>query len=48
MGGIKLRNIVEVLARGAKRVAVVTAVTAADDVTGAAQALREAVLSGQR
>jgi thiamine-phosphate pyrophosphorylase len=43
MGGIKPHNIGEVLARGAKRVAVVTAVTAADDVTGAARALRDAV-----
>lgn len=45
MGGIKLHNIDEVLKRGAKRVAVVTAVTEADDVRAAASALRERILS---
>ena len=42
MGGIKRDNIHEVLERGARHVAVVTAVTAADDPRAAAQALREA------
>ncbi|MCC6696717.1 MAG: thiamine phosphate synthase [Candidatus Hydrogenedentes bacterium] len=45
MGGIKLHNIDEVLKRGAKRVAVVTAVTEADDVRAAASELRERILS---
>jgi thiamine-phosphate pyrophosphorylase len=44
MGGIKLDNIGEVTRRGAKHVAVVTAVTAADDVESAARALRQAIL----
>jgi thiamine-phosphate pyrophosphorylase len=46
MGGIKPHNIDEVLSRGAMRTAVVTAVTAADDVEAAARALNERVLSG--
>ena len=45
MGGIKLHNIDEVLRRGAKRVAVVTAVTEADDVCAAARALRDRIVS---
>lgn len=40
MGGIKAHNIGEVLERGARHVAVVTAVTAARDVRGAASELR--------
>jgi len=40
MGGIKPNNIGALTARGAKRVAVVTAVTAADDVEAAAKDLR--------
>jgi thiamine-phosphate pyrophosphorylase len=44
MGGIKLHNINEVLSRGARRAAVVTAVTAADDVEGAARELNARVL----
>ena len=40
MGGIKSHNIGEVLARGARHVAVVTAVTAADDPKAAALDLR--------
>lgn len=38
MGGIKLNNVDEVLRRGARRIAVVTAVVAADDITAAARA----------
>jgi len=38
MGGIKLDNVDEVLRRGARRIAVVTAVVAADDITAAARA----------
>ncbi len=38
MGGIKIDNVEEVLQRGARRIAVVTAVIAADDITAAAQA----------
>lgn len=47
MGGIKLDNIGEVLRRGARRVAVVTAVTAADDVTAATKELRDAIRQGR-
>ncbi|MBI2435168.1 MAG: thiamine phosphate synthase [Candidatus Hydrogenedentes bacterium] len=43
MGGIKLENVREVAGRGARHIAVVTAVTAADDVAGAARALRLAM-----
>jgi thiamine-phosphate pyrophosphorylase len=45
MGGIKLHNIGDVLKRGARHVAVVTAVTAARDVRAAAKELREAIQS---
>ncbi|MCC6490345.1 MAG: thiamine phosphate synthase [Candidatus Hydrogenedentes bacterium] len=45
MGGIKLHNIDEVICRGARRVAVVTAVTEAEDVCAAARALRERIVS---
>ncbi len=48
MGGIKPHNIGELVSRGAKRVAVVTAVTAADDVEAAARELRECILSGSQ
>ena len=41
MGGIKPHNIGSVLAKGARHPAVVTAVTAAEDVTAAATGLRE-------
>lgn len=43
MGGIKISNINEVLASGARHVAVVTAVTAASDVRAAAAGLRRAM-----
>ena len=43
MGGIKAHNINEVLARGARHIAVVTAVTAANDPQAAAAALRAAI-----
>jgi len=43
MGGIKLDNIAQVVERGARHPAVVTAVTAAADVREAAQALRDAI-----
>jgi thiamine-phosphate pyrophosphorylase len=46
MGGIKAHNVDEVLAQGARRVAVVTAVTAAPDVEAAARELRDAILRG--
>ena len=45
MGGIKAHNIAEVLRRGARHVAVVTAVTAAPDVAAAAAELDELVRS---
>lgn len=45
MGGIKPHNIDEVLRRGAKHPAVVTAVTAQDDVKAAATALRQKILA---
>ncbi|MBM3288781.1 MAG: thiamine phosphate synthase [Candidatus Hydrogenedentes bacterium] len=41
MGGIKAHNIAQVLDRGARHVAVVTAVTEADDPREAARALRD-------
>jgi len=44
MGGIKAENIAEALAAGAQRIAVVTAVTAAEDVYSAAHTLRQAIL----
>lgn len=44
MGGIKIENIHEVLRRGARHVAVVTAVTAALDVRAAAAELRRAIM----
>ncbi len=43
MGGIKASNLHQVLEQGARRVAVVTAVTAADDPRGAAESLRERI-----
>jgi thiamine-phosphate pyrophosphorylase len=43
MGGIKQENIQEVVARGARHVAVVTAVTAAEDPRDAAAGLRSAI-----
>lgn len=45
MGGIKADNIDIVLTRGARHVAVVTAVTAASDVCAAAQNLRQKIRS---
>jgi thiamine-phosphate pyrophosphorylase len=45
MGGIKEHNVGEVVKRGARHVAVVTAVTAAEDVRAAALALRRAILN---
>ncbi|MBX7258966.1 MAG: thiamine phosphate synthase [Candidatus Hydrogenedentes bacterium] len=48
MGGIKLHNIHEVLQRGARHAAVVTAVTAAPDVYEAAMELRDAMLAARR
>jgi thiamine-phosphate pyrophosphorylase len=39
MGGIKLHNVDQVLERGARRIAVVTAVVGAEDIAGAARAL---------
>ena len=45
MGGIKEHNIAEVVACGARHIAVVTAVTAAPDVAAAAAVLRNLILS---
>jgi thiamine-phosphate pyrophosphorylase len=45
MGGINQSNIAQVVAQGARHPAVISAVTAAPDVTAAARALREAILS---
>jgi thiamine-phosphate pyrophosphorylase len=45
MGGINQGNIAQVAACGAQHPAVISAVTAAPDVTAAARALREAILS---
>lgn len=44
MGGIKLENIHEVLSRGARHIAVVTAVTEADNIQQAVLALRQEIL----
>ncbi len=43
MGGIKAHNLEQVLSRGARHVAVVTAITAAPDVQAAAASLRRAM-----
>ena len=43
MGGLKAHNLHEVVSRGTRRVAVVTAVTAAPDVYAAAKELRQAI-----
>ncbi|MBD3267324.1 thiamine phosphate synthase, partial [bacterium] len=43
MGGIKKQNVQEVLKRGARRIAVVTAVVGADDIAGAARELTHAI-----
>lgn len=48
MGGIKESNVDRVLERGAERVAVVTAVTAADDVSAACVALRRRIAESRR
>lgn len=45
MGGINQGNIAQVVARGARHPAVMSAVTAAADVTAAARRLRQAILS---
>ncbi|MCL4501650.1 MAG: thiamine phosphate synthase [Deltaproteobacteria bacterium] len=45
MGGINQSNIAQVVPRGARHPAVMSAVTAAPDVRAAARALREAILS---
>lgn len=47
MGGIGPENIHQVLAAGARRIAVVTAVTAADDPTAAARRLRRCIMDYQ-
>jgi len=47
MGGIGRANVEEVLAQGARRVAVVTAVTMADDMAGAVSSLRERIRSSR-
>ena len=47
MGGIGSANIEKVVAAGAHRVAVVTAVTLADDMTGAVASLRETIRSSR-
>lgn len=43
MGGIKAQNLAEVVRRGTRRIAVVTAVTAAENVQAAARDLRRAI-----
>jgi thiamine-phosphate pyrophosphorylase len=48
MGGINQRNIAQVVAQGARHPAVMSAVTAAADVTAAAAALRKAIISGRQ
>ncbi|MBM4273594.1 MAG: thiamine phosphate synthase [Deltaproteobacteria bacterium] len=46
MGGINQSNIAQVVARGARHPAVMSAVTAAPDVTAAARELREIIIEG--
>ena len=46
MGGIKPHNIAQVIERGARHIAVVTAITAAPDVQAAAHELRAAMQQG--
>ena len=48
MGGINQGNIAQVVARGARHPAVMSAVTAAPDISAAARALREAIVSRKR
>jgi len=48
MGGIKKTNIDQVVSRGARHPAVITAVTAAPDPTAAARELRQIIVSGLR
>jgi len=47
MGGIKENNMDELLERGAKRLAVVTAVTEAEDIAGAVRRIREKIRNWQ-
>jgi len=47
MGGVKMDNVGEVVSRGARHVAVVTAVTQAQDPRAAAAALRAAIIRGK-
>jgi thiamine-phosphate pyrophosphorylase len=47
MGGINGANIGKVVGRGARRIAVVTAITMADDMAGAVAALRERIRSSR-
>ena len=48
MGGIKAANIAQVVSRGARHPAVITAVTAAPDPTAAARELRNIISRGLR
>lgn len=48
MGGIKIDNIAPVLEAGARHIAVVTAVTAADDIEKATTALRKKILENRK
>jgi thiamine-phosphate pyrophosphorylase len=48
MGGIKESNIGQVLKRGAQHVAVVTAVTRAEDITAACASLRARIIAARR
>jgi thiamine-phosphate pyrophosphorylase len=47
MGGIDLSNIHQVLAQGARRVAMVTAITQAPDIAGTVKMLKEKIRKGQ-
>jgi thiamine-phosphate pyrophosphorylase len=48
MGGIKLDNVDQLLRAGARRIAVVTAVTAAEDPRAAAEALRQRIVTADQ
>lgn len=45
IGGIRLENVAEVVASGARAVAVCSGITASDDPRGATRAMREAILA---
>jgi thiamine-phosphate pyrophosphorylase len=47
IGGINLNNIDELLSKGARNIAVIRAITEADDITAAAKRLKEKIIKGR-